>query len=292
MNNGVLLINKEKGMGSTKVVSIVRRLLNTKEVGHCGTLDPLAEGLLILTVGKALKISKYLEATTKEYITTLTLGKRTATLDAEGEFIETKDITPFSKEDILNTFKSLTGKIKQTPPLYSAISKDGKRLYEYARNNEEVNIPSREIEIYEMELIDFNNNSITYRIKCSKGTYIRVVNDDLAKLLHNIGYTTFLKRTKVGDFSIEDSYSLHDIENNNYKLISIKDSLKDFNKYYLNDFEYNIISHGNVFKKYLEGYQLMIDKQGNEIALYKGDENSKTTRCLRVLEIETNLRQN
>ena len=113
MMDGVLLINKEKGVGSTHVVSRVRKLLNTKDVGHCGTLDPLAEGLLILTVGKALKISKYLEATTKEYITTLTLGKSTATLDAEGEFINEKELVPFNKNDILKVFESLKGKIKQ-----------------------------------------------------------------------------------------------------------------------------------------------------------------------------------
>lgn len=282
MMNGVLLINKEKGAGSTHVVSRVRKILNTKEVGHCGTLDPLAEGLLILTVGKALKISKYLEATTKEYITTLTLGKSTATLDAEGEFQQEKDITPFTEIDIKNAFVKLLGKTMQAPPLYSAISKNGKRLYEYARNNEEVEIPKREIEIFELELLNFDNSSITYRIKCSKGTYIRVVNQDLAQLLNNIGYTTFLKRTKIGVFDINNSYSLLDLENNNYKFISIKESLTDFNKYYLNDFEYSIISHGNIFKKYLPGYQLMIDKDGNEIALYQGDEENKVTKCLRV----------
>ena len=282
MKSGVLLINKEKGMGSTHVVSKVRKSLNTRDVGHCGTLDPLAEGLLILTVGKALKISKYLEATTKEYITTVTLGKATETLDAEGAFILEQDVVSFDKEDIDNAFSKLLGKSQQTPPLYSAISKNGRRLYDYARNNEEVSIPSREIEIIELELINFDTNSVTYRIVCSKGTYIRVVNQDLARLLNNIGYTTFLKRTKVGDFSVDNAYSLENIENNEYKFISIKDSLKDFNKYYLNDFEYNIISHGNVFKKYLPGYQLMIDKEGNEIAIYVGDDETKTTRCLRV----------
>lgn len=285
MNSGVLLINKEKGMGSTHVVSKVRKYLNTRDVGHCGTLDPLAEGLLIVTVGKALKISKYLESTTKEYITTLTLGKTTKTLDAEGDFIEEKKVNPFTKEDIMTAFSKLKGKILQTPPLYSAISKNGKRLYDYARNNEEVSIPPREVEIFDLELLDFNETTITYRISCSKGTYIRVVNDDLAKLLNNIGYTTFLKRTKVGDFNLDNAYTLSDIETNNFKFLSIKDSLKDFNKYYLNDFEYEIIIHGNIFKKYLKGYQLMIDKNGNEVALYLGDEETNTTKCLRMLQI-------
>lgn len=285
MNSGVLLINKEKGMGSTHVVSKVRKYLNTRDVGHCGTLDPLAEGLLIVTVGKALKISKYLESTTKEYITTLTLGKTTKTLDAEGDFIEEKKVNPFTKEDIMTAFSKLKGKILQTPPLYSAISKNGKRLYDYARNNEEVSIPPRKVEIFDLELLDFNETTITYRISCSKGTYIRVVNDDLAKLLNNIGYTTFLKRTKVGDFNLDNAYTLSDIETNNFKFLSIKDSLKDFNKYYLNDFEYEIIIHGNIFKKYLKGYQLMIDKNGNEVALYLGDEETNTTKCLRMLQI-------
>lgn len=282
MKNGVLLINKQKGIGSTSVVSRVRKILNTRDVGHCGTLDPLAEGLLILTVGKALKISKYLEANTKEYVSTLTLGKRTITLDAEGEFIEEKEISPFAKEDIIKVFNELIGKNMQKPPLYSAVSKNGRRLYDYARNNEEVEIPSREVEILELELLSYDNSNITYRIKCSKGTYIRVVNETIADKLNNIGYTTFLKRTRVGEFCIENSYTLEQVEDNDFEFISIKDSLPDFNKYYLNDFEYNIIKHGNIFKKYLKGYQLMIDKEGNEIALYLGDEDSKTTKCLRV----------
>ena len=128
MKNGVLLLNKPKGMGSTLAVSKVRKLLNNKQVGHCGTLDPLAEGLLVITIGKALKISQYLEANIKEYITTLTLGKSTATLDAEGEFIQEKEITPFTKEDIANVFSKFIGKLNQTPPIYSALSKNGRRL--------------------------------------------------------------------------------------------------------------------------------------------------------------------
>ena len=136
MKDGVLLINKPKGMGSTGIVSRVRKILNTRDVGHCGTLDPLAEGLLVVTVGKALKISQYLEADVKEYVTTVTLGKSTATLDAEGDFIEQKKINSFTKEDIERVFKSFLGKTSQIPPIYSALSKNGKRLYNYARNNE------------------------------------------------------------------------------------------------------------------------------------------------------------
>ena len=249
-HNGVLLINKEKGMGSTKVVSKVRKALNTRDVGHCGTLDPLAEGLLIITVGKALKISRFVEADTKEYETTVTLGKETATLDAEGEFINEKEVTAFTKEDILNVFRSLLGKIKQKPPIYSALSKDGKRLYEYARENIEVEIPEREIEVHDLELLNYDNNSITYRVKCSKGTYIRVLHDTIAKALNNIGYTTFLKRTKIGEFNVIDAYTIEEVEANNFKLIAIRDSLPEFNKYYMNDFEYNIIKNGNIFKKY------------------------------------------
>ena len=280
--SGVLLINKEKGMGSTKVVSKVRKALNTREVGHCGTLDPLAEGLLIITVGKALKISRFLEADTKEYETTVTLGKETATLDAEGEFINEKELVPFNKNDILKVFESLKGKIKQRPPIYSALSKDGKRLYEYARENIEVEIPEREIEILDLILLNYTDNSITYRVKCSKGTYIRTLNDTIAKKLNNIGYTTFLKRTKIGDFSLDSAYLIEDVETNNFKFISIKDSLPSFNKYYMNDFEYNIIKNGNIFKKYLPGYQLMIDKDGNEIGLYQGDNENKVTKCIRM----------
>lgn len=280
--SGVLLVNKEKGMGSTKVVSKVRKALNTRDVGHCGTLDPLAEGLLVVTIGKALKISRFLEADTKEYETTIQLGKETSTLDAEGEFTNEKEIISFSQEDILNIFNSLIGKIKQKPPIYSALRKDGKRFYEYARDNIEVEIPEREIEIFDLELLNFDSSSITYRVKCSKGTYIRVLNDTIAKMLNNIGYTTFLKRTKIGNLDVRKAYTIEEIETNKFELISIKDCLPEFNKYYMNDFEYNIIKNGNIFKKYLPGYQLMLDKDGNEIGIYLGDEENKVTKCIRM----------
>ena len=145
--DGVLLVNKEEGLSSFDVVRKIKKALNTKKVGHCGTLDPLATGLLVVTVGKALKISRFLESDEKEYVATIKLGERTATLDREGEIIEKKEVSPFTKEDIENVFKSLIGVIKQKPPIYSAVSVNGKRLYEYARENLEVEIKEREIEI-------------------------------------------------------------------------------------------------------------------------------------------------
>ena len=145
--DGVLLVNKDEGLSSFDVVRKIKKILNTKKVGHCGTLDPLAKGLLVVTVGKALKISRFLEADEKEYIATIKLGEKTATLDREGAIIEKKEIRKFSEEDINKVFNSLIGIQKQKPPIYSAISVNGKRLYEYARENIEVEIKEREIEI-------------------------------------------------------------------------------------------------------------------------------------------------
>ena len=166
--DGVLLVNKKEGLTSFDVVRKIKKALNTKKVGHCGTLDPLAKGLLVVTVGKALKISRFIEGDEKEYIATIKLGERTATLDREGEVIEKKQITSFSSEDINKVFSSLVGVIKQKPPIYSAIQVNGKRLYEYARENIEVDIKEREIEVKKLELIDYNNQFVKYRVVCSK----------------------------------------------------------------------------------------------------------------------------
>lgn len=282
--DGVLLVNKEEGLSSFDVVRKIKKALNTKKVGHCGTLDPLATGLLVVTVGKALKISRFLESDEKEYIATIKLGERTATLDREGEIIEKKDVSPFTKEDIEGVFKSLIGVIKQKPPIYSAVSVNGKRLYEYARENLEVEIKEREIEIKKLELLDYTSDSLTYKVVCSKGTYIRVLCETIANKLNNIGYMTYLKRTRIGKLLVDNSYSLNQIENSEYNLIDIESSLTNFVVLVTKDRDLYKACNGNVLDFYIEGNVLVIDESREPIALYEGDKENNRLICNRVLK--------
>lgn len=282
--DGVLLVSKEEGYSSFDVVRKLKKLLNTKKVGHCGTLDPLAKGLLVVTIGKALKISRFLESDEKEYIATIKLGERTQTLDREGTIVETKEIVEFSQNDIQKVFSSLIGKIKQTPPIYSALSVNGKRLYEYARENIEVEIKEREIEIKELELIDFGKDFIRYRVVCSKGTYVRVLCETIANKLSNIGYMIDLVRTRVGKLDLNDAYTLDEIENNKYKLICIEDALTNFVVLVAKGKDLYKASNGNVLDFYIDGNVLVVDDNRDVIALYEGNKELNKLMCNRVLK--------
>ena len=282
--DGVLLVNKKEGMTSFDIVRKIKKALNTKNVGHCGTLDPLAEGLLVVTIGKALKISRFLEADEKEYVATIKLGERTPTLDREGEIIERKEIKPFTKENINSVFDSLIGNIKQRPPIYSAISVNGKRLYEYARENIKVEIKEREIEIKELELLEYGKDFIKYRVVCSKGTYVRVLCETIANKLNNIGYMSNLLRTRIGKLTLDKAYTLEEIENNNYKLIDIESSLTNFVVLTLKEKELYKASNGNVLDFYIEGNVLIVDEGREVIALYEGDKENNRLICNRVLK--------
>jgi len=282
--DGVLLVNKEEGLSSFDVVRKIKKVLNTKKVGHCGTLDPLATGLLVVTVGKALKISRFLESDEKEYIATIKFGERTATLDREGEVVEERKITPFTEEDIKKVFSSLIGITKQKPPIYSALSVNGKRLYEYARENIEVEIKERDIEIKELELLEFDNDSLKYRVVCSKGTYVRVLCETIANKLNNIGYMTSLIRTRIGKLGLDNSYSLEQIEEGKYKLIDIENSLSNFVVLVVKDRDLYKASNGNVLDFYIEGNVLVVDESRDVIALYEGDKENNRLLCNRVLK--------
>lgn len=282
--DGVLLVNKKEGMTSFDIVRKIKKALNTKSVGHCGTLDPLAKGLLVVTIGKALKISRFLESDEKEYIATIKLGEKTPTLDREGEIIERKEIVPFTKDDINKVFVSLIGNIKQKPPIYSALSINGKRLYEYARENKEVEIKERDIEIKELELLEYNNDFIKYRVVCSKGTYVRVLCETIANKLNNIGYMYDLIRTRIGKLTLNNAYSLEEIENNSYKLIDIESSLSNFVVLTLKDKDLYKACNGNVLDFYIEGNILVVNESREVIALYEGDKENNRLTCTRVLK--------
>ena len=221
--NGIIIIYKPKGWTSHDIVAKVKNLTQEK-VGHTGTLDPLATGVLPLLIGKGTLCSKYLINHDKKYKVTLKLGKKTSTGDEEGEIIEEQNVSEqiLEQSNIEEVLKKIIGEQEQIPPIYSAIKVKGKKLYEYARNNQEVKIEPRKITIYEINLlkIDKDNNEIQFKVKCSKGTYIRRLCEDIAKALGTVGYMKELERTEVGDFKLEQSISIDD-------LISISESDKN-----------------------------------------------------------------
>ena len=184
--DGVLIINKPKGFTSHDVVNILRKTLNTKKIGHTGTLDPNATGVLPILIGTATKISKYLIEHDKTYIATIKLGEKTDTGDAEGKVIE-KDLKlqDISYEQITEILKTFIGKQKQIPPAFSAIKINGKKAYEYSRKGQAVELEPRNIEIYDVNLKKIENKEITFEVFCSKGTYIRTLCEDIAKKLRN-----------------------------------------------------------------------------------------------------------
>lgn len=234
--NGILIINKPKGYTSHDVVNVLRKKLNTKKIGHTGTLDPNATGVLPILVGQATKISKYLIEHDKTYIAELKLGEKSSTGDIEGKIIEWQNIPSLNEEKINNILKTFLGKQKQIPPIYSSIKINGKKAYEYARNGETIIIEPREIEIMKIRLINFNGNIITFEVKCSKGTYIRVLCEDIAKKLGTVGLMKNLIRTKVDQFDIKDAYTLENIKNEaTVSLMSIEDVFKSKQNICLNN---------------------------------------------------------
>lgn len=245
--DGLILINKQKGFTSHDVVNVIRKKLNTKKVGHTGTLDPNATGVLPILVGKATKISKYLIEHDKTYIATIKLGEKTDTGDSEGQVIEEKLVpTDLKEEDINNTLQSFLGKQKQVPPMYSAIKINGKKLYEYAREGKEVKLEAREVEIYKIQLLEYKNSKIKFEVECSKGTYIRTLCEDIAKKLGTVGYMEELQRIKVNNFKIEDSVLLDDIalENVEENLIKIEKVFKEKDKIELDNKKLELFLNG------------------------------------------------
>lgn len=272
--NGILLINKEQNYTSRDVVNKVGKILGTKKIGHTGTLDPLATGVLVLCIGTATKLNEVLTSTYKEYEAEVTLGLLTDTLDITGNILKEESIK-ISKKDILVALNKMKGKYIQEVPIYSAVKVNGKKLYEYARNNESVELPKREVDIKKLELIGdikYHDNKTIFNVKClvSKGTYIRSLVNDIAKYLNTIGVMSKLNRTKQGQFDIKDCYMLQDIENSNYKLVGIKEVLKDYPKVIVSKKLEKLVCNGaivdNVWNK---DKVLFIDKNDNLIALYK-----------------------
>lgn len=210
MISGILNVNKEVGISSNKCVGLVKKALNTKKVGHTGTLDLEADGVLPIVIGKATRVSDFLMDEKKEYITEAIFGSRTDTLDWSGQVVEESSKT-FTKDELISEMENFTGQIIQTPPMYSAIKINGTKMYDLARKGIEVERKTRNVTIYGLKLIDFDFPKATFKITCSKGTYIRTLIDDLGEALGSFAYVNKLTRSKVGDFVIEEAINSADL---------------------------------------------------------------------------------
>ena len=269
--NAVILVNKDKGKTSRDVVNSLTKVFNTKRIGHTGTLDPIAQGVLVICINKYTKLVNSLMSLDKQYIGTITLGVKTDTFDITGKVLEQKDIS-VSKEDIEKVFSSLIGKYEQIVPIYSAKKVNGKKLYEYARNGEEVKLPTNEVDIYNLELISYEKNKIVFKCNCSKGTYIRSLIQTICDKLNVIGTMSDLVRTKQGNFDISNSYTVEDIENGNYKALSVKD-LFGYKTYNLTEEEFNKIKHGSHIKIDSNEDKMLLYYNNEEVAIYKRKDN-------------------
>lgn len=271
---GILIINKPKGFTSQDVVSKVKKILNIKKAGHTGTLDPLATGVLPVLLGNYTKLSKYLIEHDKIYRATVKLGEKRDTGDSEGNTIELKEVdtSKLSEENVKQVLESFLGKQKQTPPVYSAIKLNGKKLYEYAREGIEVKVEPRDIEIYDIKLLNINNLEIEFEVKCSKGTYIRSLCEDIAKRLGTIGYMSLLNRILVDKFSIEEAIDFETLEkikdNIENKLITMEEVFSNLEKLKLTERKKELFLNGVMLTYNLnDGVYNIYDFNDNYIGL-------------------------
>ena len=257
--NGVIVVNKPKGITSRDVVNKLVKVFGTKSIGHIGALDPMATGVLVCLIGKYTKLGSIMVNHDKEYIATFKLNVLSDTLDSEGKVLDTAD-KKISLEDMQGAIEHFNGlTYMQEVPIYSAVKVNGKKLYDYARSNEDVILPKKEVTIYKLELVSFEDE-VKIKCKVSKGTYIRALIRDICAYLGTYGVMTDLVRTKLGDYDISDAYSLDEISDGTYKLYSLED-IFDLDVRYINDDNHKQIYNGNIVK----------DKNSNYILYKEGD---------------------
>lgn len=268
--DGIVIINKPLGLTSQQVVSKVKKILGEKKAGHTGTLDPFATGVLPILLGKGTKLSQYLIEHDKKYIATIYLGEKKDTGDQEGTTMEKKNVPMLSEEKIKEVLESFKGEQKQIPPMYSAIKINGKKLYEYARNGEKVERPEREIKIYEINFIEKKENLIKFEVSCSKGTYIRVLCEDIAEKLGTVGYMCALERTVVNKFKIENAIKLEELQENINKIISIEDYFSQTPKINLTEKKVDLLLNGVKLTYNLEdGFYRIYNTQNEFLGIAK-----------------------
>lgn len=273
--NGILVVNKEENFTSRDVVNKLSHILNTKRIGHTGTLDPIATGVLVITIGKYTKLSDALMSKYKEYIAEFIIGKSTDTLDITGNILEEKEAN-ISNDEIIKAINNFKRSYNQEVPIFSAVKVNGKKLYEYARNNESVELPSKIVDIKEIEVLDIKDNIVKFKCLVSKGTYIRSLIRDIGISLNIPTCMKSLVRTKQGNFKIEDSYTLKDIENNKFKLLDIDKVLDldiiDIDK---NQDIYKRVINGIKFDLNISSKPFVLFKRDNEkIAIYKRESDN------------------
>lgn len=282
--NGWLIIDKPRDMGSTQVVNLTRRLFNAKKNGHAGTLDPFATGVLPIAFGEATKILPYVTDGEKEYEFVLQFGALTNTDDSEGEIVEITNKIP-TEDEIKQVIPLFVGKIKQTPPMYSAIKINGQRAYKLARDGQQVEMPEREIEIFDLQLLETNaNRQAKFRVRCSKGTYVRTLGRDIAQKLGSKGYLQELRRTKCGKFSIDDAILLEKIKNIVHSddlsknLLPLETSLRDIADLAVSEADAAKLKQGQGLSpkaydvKHYIGQDMVAFSQGKLVALVRIDE--------------------
>ena len=270
--NGIIAINKPAGLTSRDVVNKVSKILQTKKIGHTGTLDPIATGVLILTIGTYTKLSNLITDTFKTYTVEAELGYETDTLDSTGNITKTSKKIP-SKEEIYSVITSFIRDYEQEVPAYSAVKINGKKLYEYARNNEQIELPKRKVTIKSITDIIVANNYIKFTCIVSKGTYIRSLIRDIGNKLGTYATMISLNRDSQSNFTMNDTITLEDIKNNNFKLYSVKDILKDLYIINCNDELYKEISNGVIQTLNITNTHVLYMHNQKEIALYKKDNN-------------------
>ncbi|MBQ2946873.1 MAG: tRNA pseudouridine(55) synthase TruB [Bacilli bacterium] len=268
--NGILIIDKPKGITSRDVVNSVVKRFNTKKVGHTGTLDPIATGVLVVCVGCATKLVDELTSHDKEYIASVELGTLTDTLDNTGN-IKVSEKCIKTKEEIIEVLNSFKGKYMQEVPIYSAVKINGKKLYEYARENIEVDLPKREVEVSNIEFvsdIEYRDDKTYFSFKCSvsKGTYIRSLIRDIASSLNTVGIMTDLRRIRQGKFNVDESVTINNINENS--LINIVDVL-NYKKVELTSYKEKEVLNGAIIDNIYDSDEVLFIKNNEAIALYK-----------------------
>ena len=274
--NGILLVNKPSGYTSHDVINVLRGMLKTRKLGHTGTLDPDATGILVVGVNKGTKIMKYLNNDEKIYKARVLIGQSTDTLDKSGEIINEKNVKELLNVDsIVESFK---GNYTQTPPMYSAVKYKGKRLYEYARKGIIINdIPSRIIKIFDIKKVSdviYENNLayFDYIVHSSKGLYVRTLSYDIGKKLDYPAHNFELHRLQAGKFKVEDSFTLKEIEEGNYRIISLSNALSHLNKLVVpEELKHHVKNGMAISLKYFNNYSLtrLVDEDDNLLAIYE-----------------------
>lgn len=272
--NGILLINKDASCTSRDVVNELTKIFHTKKIGHTGTLDPIATGVLVICIGSATKLVEIISAEEKEYEALVVLGKKTDTLDITGNTIYEEDFIT-DEDKIKISLVKMTKTYMQEVPIYSAVKVNGKKLYEYARSNIKVNLPKKEVIIKSLELIDkpfYQDNKTYFKIRTtvSKGTYIRSLINDIADCLGTYGTMVELKRIRQGEYKIEDCYNLADVKSGNYNLIDVNSIINKFETIKVDDYLENKIKNGCILEnRYNSDVIAFIDKNDNLLAIYK-----------------------